>query len=65
MKVEVVKEPVFSSRKGIKLIAENSSDEAILDDFFEEDLNMGQVDFLIDQPQSKAGFKDITIYKKK
>lgn len=65
MKIEIVKENGFSTNKCIKFIAENSSDEAILDDFFEEDLNMGEVDFITNSPQSTAGFRDITIYKKK
>lgn len=65
MKVEIVKEPGFSNKKCLKLVAENSVDEAALDDFFEEELNMGDLDFITDGEQTKSGFRDITLFKKK
>ena len=64
MKVEFTKEPNFSKSKCIKLIAESSAEEAQLDEFFEEDLNLGEIDIFTDGEQTKSGFRDVTMYKK-
>ncbi len=64
MKVEITKEELLSSKKCIKLIAENTSEEILLGELFEEDQDMNDLDWVIDK-FSEIGKKDITIFKKK
>lgn len=63
MKVEIVKEPEFSQKKCIKLIAENQAEEAILDDFFQEKNGLEFVDFFYSN-ETKAGLNEVTLYSK-
>ena len=64
MIVEFIKEPNFSAKKCLRLTAQNSTEEAMLDDFFEESLDLGNADFFTEGEPTKSGFNNITIYKK-
>lgn len=66
MKVEITREPMFSTIRCIKLIAENMAEEMILGEIFEESntIDNSELDWFVENT-SELGHKDITIFKKK
>lgn len=64
MKVEITREPEFSTLACIKLIAENTKEEIILGEMFEVENENSEVNWFYDN-DSELGYKDITIFKKK